>query len=141
MISTLKIQPRYAETDQMGIIHHSIYAQYYEMGRVQFCLDMKLPFDEIERRGLRLALIDIHSVFKKPLVFGKTYIQETKLIFNSRIKMILTYDIYDQNRILMHQGTTTLCWLDQTLKPVNILKINPEVYEIFNHHLEGEVHD
>ena len=31
MIAKTKILPRYAETDKMGIIHHSVYAIWYEL--------------------------------------------------------------------------------------------------------------
>ena len=37
MISTSKINVRYAETDQMGIVHHSVYAVWYEVARTDFC--------------------------------------------------------------------------------------------------------
>ena len=32
-----KIIPRYQETDQMGVIHHSVYPVWYECGRTDFC--------------------------------------------------------------------------------------------------------
>ena len=30
MINTINIVPRYAETDKMGIVHHSVYAIWYD---------------------------------------------------------------------------------------------------------------
>ena len=36
MIAKTKILPRYAETDQMGIIHHSVYAVWYEQARTDY---------------------------------------------------------------------------------------------------------
>ena len=44
------IHPRYQETDQMGIIHHSVYPVWYELGRVEFCNAIGVPFHEIEAR-------------------------------------------------------------------------------------------
>ena len=35
MINITKIVPRYAETDQIGVIHHSVYAIYYEQARTE----------------------------------------------------------------------------------------------------------
>ena len=31
-----KITVRYAETDQMGVAHHSVYAVWYEVARTEF---------------------------------------------------------------------------------------------------------
>lgn len=138
MISTLTIEPRYAETDQMGIIHHSVYAVYYEMGRVQFCKDMGIPFDMIEQRGLRLALTDIQSYFKRPLVFGHMYRLETKLIMFSKVKMTFKYIIKDEASNIMHIGFTHLAWLNENLKPVNMFKYDPVLYEMFKHVEEHE---
>ena len=42
MIAITKILPRYVETDQMGIIHHSVYAIWYEQARTDFFNLMKL---------------------------------------------------------------------------------------------------
>lgn len=133
MISIVQLEPRYAETDQMGIIHHSVYAVYYEMGRVKFCKDMGVPFDMIEERGLRLALTDIQSQFKRPLVFGKIYSMETTLIMFSKVKMTFKYVIKDEAHHIMHIGYTHLAWLNDSLKPVNMFKYDETLYEMFKH--------
>ena len=36
MINTINIVPRYAETDKMGIVHHSVYAIWYELARTEY---------------------------------------------------------------------------------------------------------
>ena len=52
MIAKTKILPRYAETDQMGIIHHSVYAIWYEQARTDFFNQVGIRYDEIEKQGL-----------------------------------------------------------------------------------------
>ena len=49
MIAKTKILPRYAETDQMGIIHHSVYAIWYEQARTDFFNQVGIRYDEIEK--------------------------------------------------------------------------------------------
>ena len=44
-----KITVRYAETDQMGIVHHSVYAVWYEVARIDFCKAAGLPYKEMEK--------------------------------------------------------------------------------------------
>ena len=36
MISRTKLIVRYQETDQMGIVHHSVYPIWFECGRTDF---------------------------------------------------------------------------------------------------------
>ncbi len=36
MITKSFVTARYAETDQMGVIHHSVYAVWYELARTDF---------------------------------------------------------------------------------------------------------
>lgn len=35
-IHEINVRVRYAETDQMGVVYHGNYAQYLEMGRVEW---------------------------------------------------------------------------------------------------------
>ena len=43
MESVTRIKVRYAETDQMGVVHHSVYAVYLEAARVDFLERARLP--------------------------------------------------------------------------------------------------
>ena len=40
-----KITVRYAETDQMGVAHHSVYAVWYEVARTEFAKKYIIPYD------------------------------------------------------------------------------------------------
>jgi len=131
MTPTIMIEPRYAETDQMGIIHHSIYAQYYEMGRIAFCKAINLPFDMLEAKGLRLAIIELKGRFMKPALFGQVYHLETHLVEMSKVKMTFRYDLIDKTKTIIHQGETVLAWLNEDLRPINLFKQQPEIYQIF----------
>ena len=43
VVSETFFDVRYYETDLMGIVHHSNYVRYFELGRVQMLADMGLP--------------------------------------------------------------------------------------------------
>jgi acyl-CoA thioester hydrolase len=47
---------RYAETDQMGIVHHSNYAIWFEMGRTDFIKQFSVSYSNIEERGVLIPL-------------------------------------------------------------------------------------
>jgi acyl-CoA thioester hydrolase len=44
---------RYAETDKMGIVHHSNYPVWFEAGRTDFIKALGMPYSVIEERGIK----------------------------------------------------------------------------------------
>lgn len=49
---------RYAETDQMGVVYHSHYLVWCEIGRTDLIRRLGTPYAELERQGVRLAVVD-----------------------------------------------------------------------------------
>jgi acyl-CoA thioester hydrolase len=43
---------RYAETDQMGVVYHGNYAQYFEMGRVEWLRNIGISYKWMEEKVL-----------------------------------------------------------------------------------------
>lgn len=56
--STSTFRARYAETDQMGVVHHSTYLLWCEVGRTDYIRELGTTYAEIERRGIYLAVAD-----------------------------------------------------------------------------------
>ena len=131
MISTKTIEPRFAETDQMGIIHHSVYPIWYELGRIKFCQDMGMPYTEIMKHDINMALIHLAVDYIKPVRLNDLITIETKLVEMSKVKMVFSYDLYTEDKVHVNHGQTKLAWLDLNLKPVNIQKKFPHIYEHF----------
>ena len=129
MKSLLNITPRYQETDKMGIIHHSVYPIWYEAGRVKFCEDIKLPFDQIESLGLYQALIDLKVHYIKSARFNEPLIQTTFIKSMTKLKLTFGYQIHNQAGELINEGETMLVWLNHDLKPINLAKHHKEVYD------------
>ena len=54
----VELRVRYAETDQMGVVYHSEYLVWCEVGRTEYIRALGLPYAEMERRGALLAVAD-----------------------------------------------------------------------------------
>lgn len=132
MKSTKTIEPRFQETDQMGIIHHSVYPIWYEIGRLKFCQDMGMPYPEIVKHHVNMALVNLNVDYIKPVKLEDVITLETRLIEMSKVKMVFSYEIFDQDNILLNRGTTKLAWLDENLKPLNLQKNVPHIYAHFS---------
>lgn len=134
-----KIVPRYAETDQMGIIHHSVYAVWYEQARTEYFTKVGMKYDEIEASGLMTPLVELNCKYKRPAYYNQEVEVRTKLIELSPAKFTVEYNIYDKDRVLLNIGRTTLAWADkETFKVVNLKKERPEMYKIMEDLLESE---
>lgn len=130
MIATTKILPRYAETDQMGIIHHSVYAIWYEQARTDFFNQIGIRYDEIEKNGIMTPLVELNCKYKKPAYYNQEVEIRTKIIELTPVKFTLEYNIYDVDENLINIGRTTLAWSDKkTFKIINLKKTNPDMYE------------
>ena len=120
MVVTTKIVPRYAETDQMGIIHHSVYAVWYEQARTEFFNKIGIRYDEIEKDGIITPLVELNCQYKLPAYYNQEVEVRTKIIELTPAKFVLEYDIYNQYNQLINIGTTKLAWADS--KTFKIIK-------------------
>ena len=60
-----KTRVRYSETDQMGVVYHGNYAQYFELGRTEWLRELGVTYKDMENSGIMLPVIMLKSDFKK----------------------------------------------------------------------------
>ena len=65
----LEITPEFYQTDQMGVVHNSVYFLWFERGRFQVLQEV-LPFDEALSLGMAMPVVENHCRYKKPVRFG-----------------------------------------------------------------------
>lgn len=100
------IEVRYAETDQMQIVHHSNYAIYFEQARVDWLRKQGMHYDKLEKEGVMLPLINLEVNYKKPAVFGDKILVKTFLSEMPNVKISFDYHIYNEKNELITQGKT-----------------------------------
>ncbi|MGH7443342.1 MAG: acyl-CoA thioesterase [Longimicrobiales bacterium] len=62
--STFRV--RYAETDQMGVVHHSNYVIWCELGRTDYMRQLGVDYAALERDGLFLAVAELQLRYGAP---------------------------------------------------------------------------
>jgi acyl-CoA thioester hydrolase len=77
--STTKIRVRYAETDQMNVVYHGNYAQYFEVGRAEGIRKLGFTYKELEAMGILMPVVDFHSKFLRPAHYDDLLIIKTML--------------------------------------------------------------
>jgi acyl-CoA thioester hydrolase len=64
-----EVEVRYAETDQMGVVHHANYLLYLEDTRTFMLRDCALPYGDVERAGVGLPVRNVAVHYKSPGLF------------------------------------------------------------------------
>ena len=75
-----RLRARYAETDQMGVIHHAVYAVWLEAARVEFCRAAGFDYRAMELQdGIGLAVVELHCRYLYPTRFDDEVLIETRI--------------------------------------------------------------
>lgn len=130
MIAKSHIVVRYAETDQMGIVHHSNYPIWYEVARTELIKQMGLTYSEMEQQGLILPLIELQSKYISAAYYEDRLIVEAELKKVTGVKMEIEYAVYrEDDETPINVGKTIHALVGRNLKPVNVRKQFPDIYQ------------
>lgn len=66
---THQLRVRFAETDAMGIVHHSRYLPYLEEARVEYLRALGHPYTELRAEGVDYAVLEAFVQYRRPLQF------------------------------------------------------------------------
>lgn len=124
---------RYAETDQMGIIHHSNYAVWFEVGRTDFLKQAGTSNTNIEAKGVLLPLYEMNCKFISPAKYEDEIKVITSLKHISPVRLCFSYEVKNMtNNSLLAEGVTMHAWTDKALKPINAKKRIPNEYSVLS---------
>ncbi len=68
--SEVELEVRYAETDQMGIVHHANYLIWFELARTRFCTESGKPYPEIEALGYFMIITQAQQDYRLAACYG-----------------------------------------------------------------------
>lgn len=74
-----EVRVRYGETDQMGVVYHAEYLVYCEIGRTEMIRALGMPYAELERKGVMLAVTDATLRYHAPARYDDRLTVETTL--------------------------------------------------------------
>lgn len=92
--SKTEIIIRYAETDQMGVVHHSVYPVYFEAGRTDFFSKFIAPYSAMEKMGIWAPVISFTCQLKSTAGYGDILIVKTIPSYFTGIKLQIRYEAY-----------------------------------------------
>jgi acyl-CoA thioester hydrolase len=82
-----RLRVRYAETDQMGVVYHSNFIIWFEVGRVEAMRQLGFSYKQMEHDGCHLPVVEVRCRFKAPALYDEEILVRTH-IKNLRASMI-----------------------------------------------------
>jgi acyl-CoA thioester hydrolase len=115
LISETKMRVRYGETDQMGYAYYGIYAQYYEVGRVEAMRMLGFSYKDVEEKGIMMPVLEYNIKYKKPAYYDDEILIVTMLKeMPNGVKLNFEYECFNQKNELLNSGNVTLAIIDKS---------------------------
>ena len=117
-----RLRVRYAETDQMGVVYHSNYIIWFEVGRVEMLRQLGFTYREMEKQdATHIAVVDVRCRFKAPALYDDSIVVRTCLL-NVRDSMLhFGYEIErESDGTLLAEGETVHLVVDAEFKRMTL---------------------
>lgn len=135
----VKIRAIYADTDAMGIVYHTNYIRWFEVGRTELFRDMGILYTEVEAAGFNLPLTQVYCHYLLPTHYDDLIFVETEIAYLRRASMKFAYLIWDEKREkLLTEGYSIHACTDRAGKIIRIPAVIAEKTRSFYPKLKGE---
>ena len=112
---SISIKVRYCETDQMGLVHHGSYINYFEEARIAWISDLGFSYSEMEKSGIILPVSKLNVSYFKPAYFDDNLIVNVELVEMPTSRLIFNYTIKNKDEVVV-TGNTVLAFLNKKTK-------------------------
>ena len=117
-IGTVELRVRYGETDQMGVVYHGNFAEYFEVARVEWLRELGVSYKNMEKSGIMLPVVNLNINYKKPAYYDDVLIINTTLREKPTYKIIFDYEIVNDINQVISVAESTLVFVNmKTGKP------------------------
>lgn len=108
-----KIRVRYAETDQMGVVYHGNYFQYFEAARGEWLRSLGFSYADMEKSGIIMPVVEVQCKYLRPALYDelitvKVILQELP----QHHKITFLQEIYNEGNELLASGRVILFFMN-----------------------------
>lgn len=120
----------YYETDKMGVVHHSNYIRFLEEARCEWLKSMDMPFEELEKNGITVPVLNVNITYKMHVTFGDTISIRPFVKEYTGVRMTVGYEVINaKTKDTVIIAETKHCFTDLNLKPINLKKYKKDYSE------------
>ncbi|MEW4368926.1 acyl-CoA thioesterase [Paenibacillus kandeliae] len=146
---------RYQENDPMGVVYHTNYLNWFELGRTEMIRDLGFRYRDMEQAGVLLPLVDASLSYGHPARYDDRVAVYTRIVNFSRLRIDYEYRIHlldeqDEQSVgdasssrqrpvfaddaklpgkHLTSGSTRHVWVSREFVPVRLDKVLPELYD------------
>ncbi|AUC81932.1 thioesterase family protein [Lacinutrix sp. Bg11-31] len=114
----IDIRVRYAETDQMGVVHHGNYALYLEIARIEWLRKLGISYRKMEETGVGLPVVSLSVKYKKSIKYDDVITVITILKNEPSVKVEFDFEILNDLGQILSTANVVLVFVDlKTNKP------------------------
>jgi acyl-CoA thioester hydrolase len=106
---TLTIRVRYPECDPMGYLHHSVYLQYLEMGRIELLRALGHSYADLEKQGVMFVVVKVEVRYKSPARFDEELVLTTRIVKQTHVRIDHAYELRRGTTLVAEAATTVAC--------------------------------
>lgn len=127
-----EIRVRYAETDQMGIVHNANYFAWFDIARVEFFRTLSYSYRQLDDEGIFFPVIEAHCNYLVPARFDDLISLRVRLKKLTYAKIYFDYEVRrKEDDVLLATGSTVQGFSNSAGKPGSIKKWRPQLWDDF----------
>lgn len=107
------VRVRYGETDQMGFVYYGVYAQYFEVGRVEAIRSLGLTYADLERKhGIWMPVMNMQVRYLRPARYDDLLTLGTTIPSMPVRDIKFRFEVHNEGGQLLTGATVQLCFLE-----------------------------
>jgi acyl-CoA thioester hydrolase len=102
----VRLRVRYVETDQMGVVHHSVYPIWFEAARSELARSTGIPYSEWEAGGTYLMVSELSCRYRRPAIYDEVVTVGVKVAAIASRRVVFAYRVTRGDGAVLAEGET-----------------------------------
>ena len=102
----VRVRARYAETDQMGVVHHAAYPVWFEVARTALSHAVGVPYIDWERRGVLLMVGELTCRYRRPAHYDDEVTVWVRVRETASRRVVFEYRVEGPDGTVLAEGET-----------------------------------
>jgi len=108
------VRVRYADTDQMQVVYHAKFIEYFEVGRTDSMRSLGITYKDVEQSGVIMPVVSLDCKFIKPALYDDLLTIRTSLLqLPKDHKIEFHQEVYNEKEQLLCKGKVVLYFMEK----------------------------
>ncbi|MFD2169471.1 acyl-CoA thioesterase [Tumebacillus lipolyticus] len=127
----VELRVRYQETDQMGVVYHANYLNWFEVGRTEWLREYGVSYRGLEEQGWLLPVTEAQCKYHAPAKYDDLVRVKTWVEAFNKVRIIFGYEVARvSNGERLVSGKTEHVFINREGQVQRVDRILPDLYEL-----------